>query len=83
MDETWRPYTQSNKRVIKEQILRDSFHGSYIIKFTETESRMVTVRGQGERETVLPSPKTKTAPEMDGVMVSLSVSTVNVAELRT
>lgn len=44
---------------------------------------MVTVRGQEERETVFPfyKLKKKKALEMDGGMVSLNVSTVNITEL--
>lgn len=54
----------------------------YVVKFTGTESRRVIVRGQRERETVLPFYKMKTkALWMDGGMVSLTVSTVNLTEL--
>ena len=46
MDEPWRNYAKQNKSVKKGQIMYDStYEIPRVVKFLETESRMVIVRG--------------------------------------
>ena len=47
MDESWRHQAKWNKPVIKRQILCDvTYTNPRVVKFTETESRMVVARAE-------------------------------------